>query len=313
MKPNPISFLLLSMVMVSMLVGLTIITILSLDIDYEQEYATYTFDAAGMDRISVIDTNGEVKITGSNTSIVVIETKKETYLGRDSLDEINVSVTAVDGEIKVRVTYEMDIPFFTVNIDVEMPWDLLVTEARLTNGHLRLTDLKEAQKADVVNGQMTVRDVEIIGTLSIRNGDISVSGAEGIGSIDVGNGNIGVAGAGSIGSLDVGNGNINTDQVGTVEGIEVGNGNIDLDVNMIGENGTKAEVQNGDISVSLPVNTSFSFDLDAGSGSVKVAGFDPVYTADHRDSKEGEVMGGGPELRCRVESGVITLVDRKEG
>jgi hypothetical protein len=313
MKTNPISFLLISMVMVSMLVSLAIITILSLDIKKEWEYGTHTFDAAGLDRISVIDSNGEVRITGSNTSIVVIETKKETYLGKDSLDEINVSVTTIDGEIKVRVTYEMDIPFFTVNIDVKMPWDILVTEARLTNGHLRLTDLKETQKAHVVNGQMTIKDVLIIGDLSTKNGDISISGAEGIGSIDVRNGNIDVTGAGSIGSLDVGNGNINTDRVGTVEDLEVVNGNIDLDIDMIGENGTKAEVQNGDISVSLPANTSFSFDLDAGSGSVKVTGFDPVYSADHRDRKEGEVMGGGPELRCRVESGLITMGDRKEG
>jgi DUF4097 and DUF4098 domain-containing protein YvlB len=311
MKTNPISFLLISALMASMMVGFTALTILSLDISYEQEAATYTFDAAGIEGISVTDTNGEVRLTGSDTGVILIEIEKETYLGEDSLEDVDVNVSVSEGELLIRVTYDMDLPFFTVNIEVDLPREVVARDVHLTNGHMDLTDMDRVEKARVANGGITLNGIGTIGTVSLDNGDVSVSRTGSIGSIQVDNGNIDVADAGRIGTLDVVNGDLGAIGVVSVDRASVDRGNIDLDVDGPGVNGTVAEVVSGDLSVRLASSSSYTFDLEAVNGAVEVSGFQPVYSRDRYDDKEGTVNGGGPELECRVRNGSITVEARR--
>lgn len=270
MRPNPVSFLLLSMVLGMMVMVLVFIGLLTIDINIERDYSRSVYDAKGISYLSVDNTLGKVEVHGSDRKDIEIEIRKETYFGKDTLDRIDVDIKSGEGLV-IKVDTEIDFLLYTVEIDVWIPQNLTVQYVRLDFGLVRIDQISQLEKVSIGSGEI------IMGTI------------------------------GSIGLIDVDNGHVEVEYASNLTEARMDNGDMDLTLGSLGANGTRIEGDNGDIIIRLPQNLSFDFDLKVDSGDIALKNLGVRYDRDRQFHKEGSVIDGGPELFMRLDSGSITI------
>jgi len=271
MRPNPVSFLLLSRVLGMMVMVLVFIGLLTIDVQIEREYSRSVYSAKGIDHLSVDNTFGEVEVHGSERNDIEIEIKKETYFGKDTLERIDVDIDNDDGLV-IKVDAEIQILLYMVEIDIYIPENLTVSYIRVDLGSIKVDGISELEKVSIGSGEI------IMGTI------------------------------GNIGLIDVDNGHAELEYASNLTEVRMDNGDLDLTIASLGKNGTDIMGDNGDIIIRLPQNLSFDFDLKVDTGDIALKNLGVRYERDREFHKQGSVVDGGPELYVRLDSGSITVL-----
>jgi hypothetical protein len=270
MRPNPVSFLLLSMVLGILIVALVAITAMSLQIEWVSDRNAQTLSAEGVQTLSVRSIVGSITIIGENRTDILLRYEVETIFGRTVLDKVRVEVTGgKDASIAAKST--LDMPLYNIHMELWVPSDLPLRTVTMDHGNVKVSDVVSIDRCDMDNGLMVLERIGTIGNLSVDNGDLEVLGS------------------------------------GTMASASVANGNLDAELADISHLGTRLDVDNGDVSVDFPETSSLDFDLTVSIGHLSVEGFEPDYTSKYFGRMAGSINGGGPLLRVDVYNGNILL------
>lgn len=270
MKPNPISFLLVSMVLGTMVLALAGIALMSIRIEMVSEYSSSTIYTEGVRSVNVKSIVGSITITGEERSDILIKTEVETIFGKRVLDRVEIEVTS-GPEVIIRVKSSVDTPIFNVHMEVWMPSDIPLGTVQMDHGNIKVTGMYSLERCRMDNGLMDIRSVRSIGNLSLNNGDIEVRSA------------------------------------GTIRGVIMDNGNIFVQMENITSNGASFHIDNGDIIIEVPNTLPADFDLEVANGHLGIEGLGPVYDTKGSNTLRGSLNGGGPALKADITIGNVLL------
>jgi len=270
MRPNPISFLLVSMVLCILATSLIVIAAVTVHIEMVSEYSSSTISAEGVSSVTVSSIVGSITILGEDRDDIRLKTEVETIFGKRVLDGVTIVVTT-GKDVIIKAQSNIDLPLFNIHIEVWMPSDIPLELVRMDHGNIKISGMGSLQLCKLNNGLIDLNGIGTIGNLSLDNGDIEVRAA------------------------------------GTIDGASMDNGNIFVQMGNITSNGALFHIDNGDIIVEVPQTLPLDFDLEVANGHLGIEGLEPVYVHEGPDSLRGSLNGGGPNMRADLVIGNVLL------
>jgi len=222
--------------------------------------------------------NGAIDVTGS-TGVTVVEVWGEKIVRSEStedaeehLENLDVRITKNQSEIYVETIQ----PRNTFGRSYEVEYHVLIPE------HWKVNVVN-------VNGEVDVYSIENDVTVKLTNGDIKIENIAGSISADLTNGNTHL---------------LNT--LGNVD-IEVTNGSITSTMILPEQGSCRMSTVNGQISLSLPDNTSADFYAHVTNGFINISGFVLTNWQMTQNTATCTLADGNGSIRLDVTNGQINV------
>jgi len=220
--------------------------------------------------VAVVNSNGEIRITGGAVENVVIEAEKRVDVHRNAanldtepeefLAELEVLVTSDEG----GVTVETVVPagFWLQGVVAQVDYDITVP-------------------------------AQVPLDLEVANGGVYVDGVQGMMAIDVANGEVECLSVGGNLDITVANGSVD----------------ITHPVALAADESMACDVQNGSIEIALPAASNFDVEAYVTVGGIDTGGFDfDVNTYNLVGQHANDTVGtGGATIDLDVELGGVTF------
>ena len=122
------------------------------------------------------------------------------------------------------------------------------------------------------------------------------------------NGALSVEGVQGVVELETVNGRVRGSALGQVQRAETVNGSIDLSLDRIAPKGSTIETVNGSVELSVPAAVAATLSVRTVNGGISVDGVTRVEEGERQRRRyEGELNGGGPDLRVETVNGRVTI------
>lgn len=122
------------------------------------------------------------------------------------------------------------------------------------------------------------------------------------------NGALSVEGVQGLVELETVNGRVRGTALGQVQRAETVNGSIDLSLDKMPPKGATIETVNGSVELTVPAAIAATLSVRTVNGGISVNGFSRVEEGERRRRRyDGELNGGGPELRVETVNGSVTI------
>jgi Putative adhesin len=191
----------------------------------------------------------------------------------------------------------------TIDYDVTMP-KTGTLKARTGSGAVEVTGIDGPVSAETGSGEVQVQDVGPNARLNTGSGSIHASGVRGAAELRTGSGDVQLSvSAGGDVTAETGSGTI---RIAGVEGglrARTGSGSIEAAGNPTSD--WRLETGSGSVRLALAGNAHFN--LDAGSGSVRIDRPIMMQGALDKHHVSGAVNGGGPTVHASTGSGGIDI------
>lgn len=108
--------------------------------------------------------------------------------------------------------------------------------------------------------------------------------------------------------LETVNGRVRGTRLGHVQSAETVNGSIDLSFDQVPGKGATLETVNGSVELTIPAAAAATLSVRTVNGSISVNGFGRVNERERgRRRYDGDLNGGGPDLRVETVNGSVTI------
>ena len=122
------------------------------------------------------------------------------------------------------------------------------------------------------------------------------------------NGALSLDGVQGVVELETVNGRVRGTGLGHVQRAETVNGSIDLSLDLVPRQGATIETVNGSVELTIPAATAATLSVRTVNGAISVNGFTQVDERERRRRRyDGDLNGGGPDLRVETVNGSVTL------
>lgn len=229
-------------------------------------------DPMSATRLTVFTPNGDVTVEGTDTDTVAISGTKHSPRGRDDLAKVSVAAKRVGDTVQVHVEKtSQSWPPVRVDIDIDVPQELLTEHVRTGNGRLTLTNTRGSTTAETGNGRITMTDYAGYPRLTSGNGDITLTRGPGMARA------------------------------------WTGNGAVDAEIREIRDECVLGS-GNGDLTARVADDLACTLELETGSGTVDTGDLDVSTSASRRGHLTGALNGGASALlSATTGNGDITL------
>lgn len=194
-----------------------------------------------------------------------------------------------------------------VRLEISVPRDYNV-DVETAGGHITVGDLQGALRARTSGGHLEFG--EIVGAVWGRTsgGHIEVAGVDGNIDVETSGGSIDVGRVSGDARLETSGGNIRIDEVGGVIDASSSAGSITASIARQPPADSNLSTSAG--SVTVNVAAGVGLDIDASTSAGGVSSDFSVDGSVRRNSIDGSINGGGPELRLRTSAGSIRIRER---
>lgn len=241
------------------------------------ETAERTFDPGAAAELVVRTDSGDVALTAGDVDVVEATVEKESRSGEDALDAVTVDGTVEDDTLTVEPVWDNESLDVTVSLELTVPADLAVAEARSSNGDVSATGVTGDGTYETTNGDVELEAVDGYVSLESTNGDVRASGGTGL------------------------------DGAGTT------NGDVSVDVPGLRSDVT-CRSNNGDVTAAVPEDLDARVELRTSNGDASVSDVSITVDTSRERRIEGTVGGGEGDgasehtLELRSTNGDVTLL-----
>lgn len=223
--------------------------------------------------VAVYNPNGDVIMAGWDGDVLEINARKESNHGQEALDEVDIFIDIAD-EVVIRTEHPSGARKVTVDYDIKVPEDLLVSYIECSNGNITL---------EGVTGNPV---------LLSSNGIIQASNINGIVMARTGNGDIIIKAVKGLEDLITSNGNIEADLPDLHEDIEI-------------------KTSNGSIKLALAPGLKVDLNAETSNGSISIQDINIDAAELDKTSLVGSMNGGGYRVNMITSNGSIELSSLK--
>lgn len=281
-----------------------------------------TFEVADGGTLTVDASFGSIEVTTSDGNQVVARVTREVRDRYDDdrdriLTEHEVELSQNGNDVTVRTETSEDARErwrddyrstpLRVHLEISVPRNYSV-DLDTAGGHITVGDLRGALRARTSGGHL--RFGEIVGDVWGRTsgGHIEVSEVDGDIDVETSGGSIEVDRVSGDARLETSGGNIRIEEVSGVIDASSSAGNITASIVQQPPADSNLSTSAGSVTVNL--GAGIGLDIDA---STSVGGVSSDFSVDgrvRRNSIDGSINGGGPELRLRTSAGSIRIRER---
>jgi len=233
-----------------------------------------TFAADAVSTVAVDGRSGDVTIRPADGDQIRVETVKKAGSVFADLDDVSVSTTTADGQLRVETRKTGDGSWLggvpKVDVTVELPTSVDLGELRTQNGSVDVRGVASDVTALTENGSVEVHNVDGFLSVETENGSVTARGVAG------------------------------------VDSAVTENGSVEVDVPAI-RGDTTIETENGSVSAAVSPDVDASVVATTTHGEIEFDVSDFEASTRSADRVEGTLGDGGPELRFETENGGISV------
>lgn len=223
--------------------------------------------------IDIYNQNGSVTITGWDQDRVEISALKESYRGREALDQVDIFIDIAEKVIIKTVNAANDdqpVEHVTVNYEIKIPEDILTGIIECANGDVIIENVSGNPDIITSNGTISVKGINGIVTARSSNGSITVSGVK------------------------------------SLSGLRTSNGHIEAELPLLHDD---LEIRTSNGSISLAISPALNADLEANTsnGTITITNLNITASEMEARSLSGSMNGGGYKINIVTSNGSIDL------
>jgi hypothetical protein len=239
-------------------------------VHYDVETFSETYDVPRGARLSVINVNGAIAISGWDEDVVDVRAEKKTTRGHAELQKVEIDVNTDEG-IAIRTTYREKDANVAVHYTIRVPHHVVVTHVETSNGSIKLTAVSGDVVAMTANGDVTVHRVD---------GKIAATTS---------------------------NGSIEIVDVARLEKAQTSNGSIFAEITQSPTNEMDFVTSNGSIQLYIADDVNADITMSTSLGTVSV--HDVHIAAEKKSSTffHGSLGTGGASIRVTTSNGSVSL------
>lgn len=276
---------------------------------------TYAANDDGQLIVEVSD--GNVEIEATDAKEVAIEVIRQVDASsesreREALERHRVEISQDGNTVRIKARMKNDngnnwfsgIKRFSARYLIKVPRDFNI-DAKTSDGHVSLQGVEGRIKLRTSDGNLKLAGLR--GAIDARTSDGQVELIEGHGeaTFETSDGNLRIAGFKGTLSARTSDGHITiTDHNGQL-GAKTSDGNIDISFASPPAAGGLISTSDGNITVRLQEDTAIDLDCRVTDGNID-SDF-AILGQIKRNVLQGQVNGGGPELKMRTTDGNISL------
>lgn len=242
--------------------------------DVVSESSTRDVDVGDGAAVSVVGRNGSIDVTPADGDSVHVAVEKRTRGGQETLDDVEVSIETVGGDLRIRAVYPEDRDLLSspvvVDFEVALPAGVRLETAQTANGSVTATGVAGDATLASSNGTVTAEDVDGYVGLRSTNGALRATGVAGV------------------------------DRAVTT------NGDVAVELPAVRDD-VHVETTNGDVDLRAAPGLAATFDLSSSVGDVTVSGLSLSRSTDSSDHVVGDLNGGGHRVTAETTNGDVTL------
>jgi DUF4097 and DUF4098 domain-containing protein YvlB len=298
-----------------------------LNLDSEAATEVRTVAAAGLDALSVGETEDDITVVTESREDVRIEARKRVK-GEVGLDAVGVDATVDDGHLSVSTSgpNAVDLGGWSVDLELAVPQSVDVDRLHTGDGDIEARGVSGDATVESGDGNISVSETDGSVTAETGDGDISVSETDGSVTAETGDGDVTVddvsgvvdaaTGDGDIiveetdsrVTAETGDGDVRVRNPGEVAAVTTGDGDITVDLPAVTRS---AAVESGDGDITARLGPDLNADVAAstGDGDVRVRSPPPGLELRTQRGTRVELVAGDGDSRVTVETtdGDVTL------
>lgn len=155
-----------------------------------REYFESEYDASDNTILSVSTVNGAISVTSWIGEKITLNATKRSRYGVDDLKKAEIIVTENSNQITIQIQHSQPIRSRAVDLDIKIPYNIIVKSASSINGPIQITNTKGNVILTTTNGPINVDGVDGYVRASSTNGGIETKGTKGIDDLTTTNGRI---------------------------------------------------------------------------------------------------------------------------
>jgi hypothetical protein len=283
-----------------------------------------SFEAAGTGTLRLQTQGGSIQVMPSSDPVVKIVARQKiratTEAGADELlERLELTFEQVGGEIRASAKYPSrgpglhfgSWPPVTVDFIATVPAGF-ATELRTSGGRIEVGDLMGQVNARTSGGRIKLGRMGAAVDAHTSGGGISLDGAHGPVKLGTSGGNITVGRVEGPADLSTSGGGIRIDEVEGSVRARTSGGSVHVGIVGSLKQDCELSTSGGGIRVAVDKAAAFRLDASTSGGGVETSGL-KILSGDgerRRNRLDGDVNGGGPQLKLRSSGGSIAVVAR---
>lgn len=279
--------------------------------EQDKAYRVDEFKTSSVEAINVETFGGSIEVHGTDKTMTIVEMyvkKGDRYLDEDEIDlsdyDINIDLdrgklVAIADKKGLKSSWNSNISIgFKVsgpqkaNLDLKTSGGPILTEnvegrheLKTSGGPLTMTGMKGKLQASTSGGPVTLNSSE--GEISAKTSGGPIYANNSSGSIE----------------LKTSGGPIKLRNLSGQISARTSGGSIDADISKLEEN-LNLQTSGGDITVNLPEGAGYNLQATGGRVLSELRGFNGTT---ENDKIEGEVNGGGPNVKLMTSAGQVKI------
>lgn len=278
---------------------------------YEKEF-TKTYKVKPGTKLTVSNRNGKIEIEKWDREEVEVFAKIGSNQSIEELEKVNIEVSLEEG-MEISTTYsgeetkenKKDFGIWDiikqilkgsfaggkihVDYEIKVPDNVIVSEAKSTNGRIQLKQTKGPSELHTTNGEIKVETSEGNVKAKTTNGRIEIADVKGLVSAKSTNGSI----------------KVNSEKI---QEIKTTNGNIDAALKETTEEDAELRTTNGSITLQLPSSFNATLELSTTNGGIETENIDLEIISQKKNKYiKGKIGKGGAEIKAKTTNGRIKI------
>jgi hypothetical protein len=241
------------------------------------------FSLSGHGSLVVNEDSGSVHVHAGNTNQIIVQATKHVQWGTGSLNNLQVQYVQQGNTLTVTTSENSSLLFsdLWIDLDITVPVNIdLTIQGNSTDASL--AGINGRIDSQIGSGDLTLDHVKGSFDLNTNSGDISVTNESGSLDAHTSSGDIQVDQAATTMNLFTSSGDISVTnaQLAGQDHFQTSSGNIEFSGTLDPHGTYQMEAVSGDITLTLPTNTSFQLNASTNVGNVSNA-FSASSTTDN--------------------------------
>ncbi|MCF7912790.1 MAG: DUF4097 domain-containing protein [Candidatus Cloacimonetes bacterium] len=267
-----------------------------------------SFPAAAINRLSIDNFNGSVKIKGTKSDVMLVY----VLISADSEAELdNVKIEFKEGSnFIIRTKSLTEQPRCSIRYEIELPAGIALADVNTSNGGINITGCGGEADIRTSNGSIDIEDYQGNLQLNTSNGSVEVISISGDVDIRTNNGKIEAENVSGIVLAKTSNAKIEIENCPDIRKAETANGKIMLEISSLSEN---LVVSTSNADIALIISTAVNCDIQARTSNGRIRLQD--IKLDIQNSSENRLIasynGGGKLIDAETSNASVNIYQTK--
>lgn len=269
--------------------------------------------------IDVTTSGGSIKVESSSDPVVRVLAKEHIRASSDAeadelLKKLDLKIEQSGNEVVAKAEYEHEMGFHWGSTPVEVEFEVRVpvsASARLktSGGNIDVGDIQGTLRAHTSGGNLNLGDIGGVIEASTSGGNVSLGQGHSKTSLSTSGGNIDVDRIVGPAELKTSGGDIKVGAVDNTLYAQTSGGEVKASFEGLLKGDCSLSTSGGEVKVNVGKNAAFNLDAETSGGEVDATGLTITIRRGgaRKSSLEGDVNGGGPELKLRSSGGDIKV------